>query len=281
MSKKILKHHSRYRQPRWETECSPGVFLLEGPSNFSRYAGMDALQEQLADSRHSLGMIDFEGGPCYFVGDIYYPGPENQRGLPAPRKIIGLYELPSDKSGYCLFRIVTKEQSMQDQLHSSVHKLRKNLDVSLKDLLEKLSHLEHEQWMEWAKTLMEKEPGLTPDRVARWKQYMIPYAELPEDVKEFDRIWGRKILAAFSESAALDMLDGIAGENERLQAEYQELVKDFESLKEEYSHAVEELEQINAKLQTTLNTLQEDVKKLFTAQVDKQALLRYLAPEKE
>lgn len=63
----------------------------------------------------------------------------------------------------------------------------------IEELLEQLAELEHDQWWKWAKTLMEKE-NLSPDRIARWKKDMVPYAELPEDVKEYDRKWARRVL---------------------------------------------------------------------------------------
>jgi len=65
-------------------------------------------------------------------------------------------------------------------------------------LLERLAELEHEQWMAWARTLMETEQ-LSEERRKRWQQYMVPYAELPEDVKEHDRVWARKAVAIVSE----------------------------------------------------------------------------------
>ena len=62
------------------------------------------------------------------------------------------------------------------------------------DLLERLAELEHEQWMAWAKRIMEAEP-ISEERQQRWQKYMVPYAELPEEVKEQDREWARKVLA--------------------------------------------------------------------------------------
>ncbi|MGB9660687.1 MAG: RyR domain-containing protein [Moorellaceae bacterium] len=61
------------------------------------------------------------------------------------------------------------------------------------DLLERLAELEHEQWMAWAKRIMETEP-ISEERRQRWQRYMVPYAELPEEVKEQDREWARKVL---------------------------------------------------------------------------------------
>jgi len=61
------------------------------------------------------------------------------------------------------------------------------------ELIEALAALEHEQWMLWAKTLMETEQ-ISPERQRRWQKYMVPYVDLSEDVKEHDRRWARKVL---------------------------------------------------------------------------------------
>lgn len=60
--------------------------------------------------------------------------------------------------------------------------------------LERLAELEHEQWMTWARTILETEPDLSAGRRERWGPMLVPYADLPEDVKEFDREWARKAL---------------------------------------------------------------------------------------
>jgi hypothetical protein len=78
------------------------------------------------------------------------------------------------------------------------------VDGDLKGIVEEIASLEHEQWMAWASTLMERE-SLSPERVARWKACMVPYAELSEEMKEHDRVWARKVLdvrSALSPAAA-------------------------------------------------------------------------------
>jgi len=65
--------------------------------------------------------------------------------------------------------------------------------------IEILSALEHEQWVVWAITLMEREQ-LSPERVARWNTLMVPYEQLSEEVKEFDRVWARKVYAIMESS---------------------------------------------------------------------------------
>jgi hypothetical protein len=61
--------------------------------------------------------------------------------------------------------------------------------------IERLADLEHQQWMHWAQAVIEAEPGLAPDRVARWRSSFVPYADLPEHLKELDRTWARRALA--------------------------------------------------------------------------------------
>lgn len=60
-------------------------------------------------------------------------------------------------------------------------------------LLEALAALEHSQWVEWSKSLAEKEK-LSPERLERWEKLWVPYNELDEKDKESDRIWARKVL---------------------------------------------------------------------------------------
>jgi hypothetical protein len=59
------------------------------------------------------------------------------------------------------------------------------------DLLERLAELEHEQWQAWAR---EVAPEVSPARRGRWQAYLRPYAELPEEAKEQDRVWARRVL---------------------------------------------------------------------------------------
>lgn len=60
-------------------------------------------------------------------------------------------------------------------------------------LLEKIAEIEHEQWIEWAKSIIESE-SLSPERRTRWESYMVPYSELEESVKDHDRKWAKKVL---------------------------------------------------------------------------------------
>jgi hypothetical protein len=64
--------------------------------------------------------------------------------------------------------------------------------MSEAELLERLAELEHEQWLAWSKAVA---PEVSPERRARWEACWVPYAELPDAVKEQDREWARKVLA--------------------------------------------------------------------------------------
>lgn len=67
------------------------------------------------------------------------------------------------------------------------------LAVDERDLVERLAALEHVQWMEWANAIMASEP-VSKRRRDRWQRFMVPYDRLPDDVKEHDRVWARKVL---------------------------------------------------------------------------------------
>jgi hypothetical protein len=57
--------------------------------------------------------------------------------------------------------------------------------------LERVAALEHEQWMAWSKAVASE---VSPERRARWEKYWVPYDQLPEDIKEIDREWARKVI---------------------------------------------------------------------------------------
>jgi hypothetical protein len=60
-------------------------------------------------------------------------------------------------------------------------------------LLEDLAELEHVQWMEWTMILAKTET-LEPALLAKWKESWKEYSELPEALKEQDRIYARRVL---------------------------------------------------------------------------------------
>jgi len=73
----------------------------------------------------------------------------------------------------------------------------------LNKLREEIAALEHEQWMEWAKTLMKKE-NLSQERMDRWGLLLKPYNQLTEEQKDQDRIWADKVLGIIEEAYKKD-----------------------------------------------------------------------------
>jgi len=70
-------------------------------------------------------------------------------------------------------------------------------------VLERVASIEHDQWTEWSQAVADE---VTPERHDRWSKYWVPYEELPEDVKELDREWARKVLAEVG-SSRIDQQD--------------------------------------------------------------------------
>ena len=62
-----------------------------------------------------------------------------------------------------------------------------------KELIEELAELEHKQWWDWAKNILETE-DISKERSERWKKLFIPYDDLSEKEKDSDREWARKVL---------------------------------------------------------------------------------------
>jgi len=61
------------------------------------------------------------------------------------------------------------------------------------NVLERLAELEHEQWMAWSQSVAGE---VSAERRQRWQACWVPYQDLPEEVKELDRLWARKVLEA-------------------------------------------------------------------------------------
>jgi len=73
---------------------------------------------------------------------------------------------------------------------------------SCDSLVDALATIEHEQWMEWAKALLETEPGISKERTDRWKRFFCRYEDLPEEVKELDRKWAKRVLKVIQQRLA-------------------------------------------------------------------------------
>ncbi len=73
-------------------------------------------------------------------------------------------------------------------------KLKQLLEsIDKEEAIELLAAIEHEQWIEWAKSIAKSEK-LSPERVKRWEKLYIPYDELTDESKEQDRVYARKVL---------------------------------------------------------------------------------------
>lgn len=83
------------------------------------------------------------------------------------------------------------------------------------DVLERVAEIEHVQWTEWSKAVADE---VGPERRERWSKYWVPYDQLPEDIKELDREWARKVLAAIqSGDASADELENLRQQVRTLQ----------------------------------------------------------------
>ena len=75
-------------------------------------------------------------------------------------------------------------------------------------IIEELAGLEHEQWMYWSKSVWEQVSNHSPSSLSmgnkmlekheKWIVNWVPYSELTEETKEFDRIWARKVIDLFA-----------------------------------------------------------------------------------
>jgi hypothetical protein len=84
------------------------------------------------------------------------------------------------------------------------------------EMVETVAEAIHDEWATWAGSLMPELQELTfnhlpygqwveagncrcktCERKKRWFKMFVPYSELPEETKEYDRIWARKLLAKF------------------------------------------------------------------------------------
>ena len=77
--------------------------------------------------------------------------------------------------------------------------------------VENVSAVQHEAWTHWSKsladTLQEVQEAITARKsqialrtirmkLASWEKTWVPYEDLPEETKELDREWARKVLEA-------------------------------------------------------------------------------------
>jgi hypothetical protein len=68
------------------------------------------------------------------------------------------------------------------------------------DLIEALAAIEHEQWEHWSRLVAPEVSAVTREK---WERSWVGYNELPDEVKELDRVWARKVLALLLERNVL------------------------------------------------------------------------------
>jgi hypothetical protein len=61
------------------------------------------------------------------------------------------------------------------------------------EVIEKIAALEHEQWVEWSQAVAAE---VSEERRRRWQTLWVPYSDLPEEYKEQDRQWARRVIDA-------------------------------------------------------------------------------------
>jgi hypothetical protein len=111
---------------------------------------------------------------------------------------------------------------------------------SRNELREKLAALEHSQWEAWSKTLLATE-NISEERTERWQQYGVPYDQLPETVKEYDREWADKVLGIVDE-----LSQETRAELEQLRLEHRELTAAVAHWKARAIEAEERIKKLEA-----------------------------------
>jgi len=86
------------------------------------------------------------------------------------------------------FLRLKRSHNKKDKELTKVKKDHKKLKELLD--LERLAELEHDQWVYWTKQIADLVPEALKEK---WEKSWIPYDELPEELKEEDRVWARKV----------------------------------------------------------------------------------------
>lgn len=133
-------------------------------------------------------------------------------------------------------------------------------------LLEALARLEHDQWMDWANNLMEKEPAISQARKDRWMTFMVPYDQLDEAAKDMDRVWAAKAV-----ELAKEHYPTLKENQYAVFLERDMLTKIVDVLQEELRASNDDKRSVEAKLhalEQRFEQLHKIVKDFFAAQLD-------------
>ena len=91
-------------------------------------------------------------------------------------------------------------------MHNDSHPIDKYQEFASKTIV-KLARIEHEQWMQWAGSLMKREL-VNQDTRDKWANLMVDYESLPNEMKKHDIVW-----AAKSYNVVIDELKKFVKEN--------------------------------------------------------------------
>ncbi len=87
---------------------------------------------------------------------------------------------------------IDKLELSSEELEKLFSIIKNKLFEKPDDLKEKLSELEHEQWVHWTKYMLE---NYDKENIKRWKRQIdTPYKDLSEKEKDGDREWAQKVL---------------------------------------------------------------------------------------
>jgi len=90
---------------------------------------------------------------------------------------------------------MNEDQDTQETLKRlaiGIRGLQFNSELNEKGIVDVLSDLEHKQWMKWSQTVA---PEVSEERRVRWKMFWVPYEQLDEATKGFDRLWAMRVMS--------------------------------------------------------------------------------------
>ncbi|MFA5458203.1 MAG: hypothetical protein WC261_11305 [Synergistaceae bacterium] len=122
-----------------------------------------------------------------------------------------------------------------------------NYGPDVMKMIELLAAGEHDQWADWAQSILDSEPGLSDGRKAAWPEMIAtPYENLSEELKDKDR---REV--HLRSQAALDYIQQQSAEIERLRA--------FEMAARDLNNDLTRIAKERDEMATQIKKLKEDL----------------------
>ena len=119
-----------------------------------------------------------------------------------------------------------------------------NYGPDVMKMIELLAAGEHDQWADWAQSILDSEPGLSDGRKAAWPEMIAtPYENLSEELKDKDR---REV--HLRSQVVLDYIQQQSAEIERLTVEHQNALDEVKNLEEQNLLRKQENERLLASL---------------------------------